>query len=148
VIALRVRTQLRVGWRAWLAWLLVVGVAAGIPLAAWAGAQRTQTAYDRFLDATDTFDVIVTNGATTPTNVNRQFDFDELAARPDVIDAAVVLYYTATGVAPDGHPITPADITPVAPVDGRFGTELARTPLMSVPRPATPWPWTSSGWRS
>ena len=44
VIALRVRNQLRAHARGWLIWAVIVGVTAGIPLAALAGAHRTQTA--------------------------------------------------------------------------------------------------------
>ena len=135
MIVVRGRVQLRAHWRSWLLWALVVGLAGGIPLAAVAGARRTQSAYDRFLVDTATFDVLLTNGGTTPVNANRQFDLAEVTGWSEVADGAALLYYTPNGRSPDGRPVTPEDLTPLAPVDGRFGTDLIRTPLLSGRRP-------------
>jgi ABC-type lipoprotein release transport system permease subunit len=122
MIALHVRAQLRARWRSWLAWVLVVGVATGIPVAVLAGAERTQTAYDRFLDTSEAFDVLVTNGGTSPTNLNRQFDFDALARRPEVAASSLFAYYFPFGVRDDGLPISPQSVTPFALLDDHFGT--------------------------
>ncbi len=124
MIALRVRNQLRAHARGWLIWAVIVGVTAGIPLAALAGAHRTQTAYDRFLEATEAFDVLVSNGGTSPTNLNRQFDFEAVAARPEVEAAAVLGYYGPYGVRADGLPIDGNDLLPLALLDRRFGRDF------------------------
>lgn len=137
MIALRVRNQFRSHARAWLVWAVIVGVTAGIPLAAVAGAHRTQTAYARFLDATEAFDVLVSNGATSPTNLNRQFDFEAVAAGPEVEAASVLGYYSAYGVRADGLPITPQDFTPLALLDGRLGRDFNVLPMVDGRMPET-----------
>ena len=104
---------------------------AGIPLAAASGARRTETAYERFLDDTEAFDVLIVNGGTTPDNLNRQFDFDELASRPEVAEAARLNYYLPEGLRPDGLPLTSSDLLPVAPVDGAFWTEVNEVRILS-----------------
>jgi len=137
VIALRVRNQLRAHARGWLVWAVIVGVTAGIPLAALVGAHRTQTAYDRFLDATEAFDVLVSNGGTSPTNLNRQFDFEAVAAGPEVEAAAVLGYYGPYGVRADGLPIDGNDLLPLALLDGRFGRDFNTLPMVRGRMPET-----------
>jgi len=137
VIALRVRNQLRAHARGWLVWAVIVGVIAGIPLAALAGAHRTQTAYDRFLEATEAYDVLVANGGTSPTNLNRQFDFEAVAARPEVESAAVLGYYGPYGVRADGLPIDGNDLLPLALLDRRFGRDFNTMPMLRGRMPET-----------
>jgi putative ABC transport system permease protein len=131
VRGVRARARWRAAGRSWLLWSVVLGVAAGIPLAAASGARRTETAYERFLDDTEAFDLLVVNGGTTPDNVNRQFDFDDLASRPEVAETARLNYYLPEGLRPDGLPLTSTDLLPVAPVDGAFGTEMNEVRILS-----------------
>jgi ABC-type lipoprotein release transport system permease subunit len=121
--ALLLRTQTRSRWRSWLVLAILVGVVAGGLLATLAAARRTETAYTRFLKDTAAFDISLTNG-TTPDNVNRQFDFEQVARLPEVADAAVAYYYGASGTAPSGRRIVPGDLTPLSSIDGKFGTTL------------------------
>ena len=51
--------ELRARWRATLVLALMVGLGGGVALATAAGARRTNTAFDRFLDATDYIDTRV-----------------------------------------------------------------------------------------
>jgi hypothetical protein len=51
--------RLRARWRAWLALVLLTGVAGGAVLAAAAGARRTESAFPRFLRDTAAADVVV-----------------------------------------------------------------------------------------
>ena len=96
MIALRVRNQLRAHARCWLIWAVIVGVTAGIPLAALAGAHRTQTAYDRFLDATEAFDVLVVQRGHQPDEPQPAVRLrGGSPARPEVEAAAVLGYYAA-----------------------------------------------------
>jgi ABC-type lipoprotein release transport system permease subunit len=122
-LALLLRRQARGRWRSWVGAAVLVGVISGAIIATLAGARRTETAYARFIEGTHAFDVIVSNG-TSPENINRQFDFDEVAHLPDVVDAAVVSYYFVTGTTASGRSITTNDISPLASLDGRFGSEL------------------------
>src|SRR5207245_4630972 len=77
----RLRVEARAHWRAWFVAALLIGVVSGGAIAAFAAADRTQTAYDRFLRGTHAFDIALTNGST-PDSINRQFDFDEIAHLP------------------------------------------------------------------
>ncbi|MEY2567207.1 MAG: putative transport system permease protein [Actinomycetota bacterium] len=120
------RVEARARWRAWLAMALLFGLLGGGVIAALAGARRTETAYPRFRRATRAFDVLVTNGGTTPTNLNKQFDFDEVARLPQVIDSARVGYYLPIGSGPNGRAIVDSDLAPFVALDGKFGATLNR----------------------
>jgi len=120
---LRLRVETRSHWRSWLGVALLVGVVSGATIAAFAGARRTQTAYDRFLRGTHAFDVLVSNGSK-PESLNRQFDFDEIARLPEVVDATQMSYYFGEGKTAAGRPITEGDLSLFASGDGRFGTAL------------------------
>lgn len=61
-IWMTLRSELRARWRAWLALALVFGLGAGGAIAAAAGARRTDTAYPRFVAATDAFDAVSGGG--------------------------------------------------------------------------------------
>jgi len=95
-VRLRLRTAARVHWRSWLGVAVLVGVMSGAGIAAFSGAHRTQTAYERFLRGTHAFDIALTNGST-PATINRQFDFDEIAHLPQVADATKMSYYAPEG---------------------------------------------------
>jgi hypothetical protein len=126
---LRLRAEVRRRWSSWLLIAVVASLVWGVALVALTGARRTETAYGRFLDATDRFDLLVTNGST-PELFNRQFDFDAVARLPEVADAALVAYYFPSGRAPDGEPLANNSITPFGPADGRFGRDLNRAKVL------------------
>jgi hypothetical protein len=102
----------------------------GVVIAALAGAWRTDTAYPRFVAGTNAFDVLVTNGGTTAENANRVFDFDEIRARPEVADAAILHIYVPTGTTPSGRPVGVADIVVLGDGEGRFGRDLTRARVL------------------
>ena len=108
---------------AWLRLALVLGIAGAVILAALAAADRTHSAYGRFLDETTAFDVLIANGGTTPTNANRQFDFDALAARDDVAASSAIRTWLPVGRTASGRSVTTLDILPVT-MDAGFGRKL------------------------
>lgn len=120
---LRLRVDARAHWRSWLGIALLVGILSGAAIAAFAGARRTQSAYDRFLRGTHAFDIGVTNG-TTPESINKQFDFEEVAHLPEVAEAAKVAYYNGVGATPSGRTFGENDVALLAPIAGGFGTSL------------------------
>jgi ABC-type lipoprotein release transport system permease subunit len=122
---LRLRVDARSHWRSWLGVALLVGILTGAGIAAFAGADRTQSSLNRFVVGTDAFDIALTNGST-PGSINRQFDFNEIAHLPEATDATKVAYYNAEGTGPDGAPFDQADLAPLAPIDGRFGVTMNR----------------------
>jgi hypothetical protein len=129
--AFLLRAQIRSRWRSWLVLAILAGVGAGTLLATLAGAERTETAYSRFLKDSAAFDVALPNGATTPDNVNRQFDFEEVARLPEVADAAATYYYAASGTTPSGRRIVPSEVTPLASIDGKFGKTLNKARVLA-----------------
>jgi len=126
---LRLRAEVRRRWSSWLLIAVLAALVWGVALVALTGARRTETAYDRFLTATDRFDVLVTNGST-PDQFNRQFDFDEVARLPEVADSALIGYYLPSGRTPSGEPLSSSSITPFAATDGRFGYDLNRAKVL------------------
>src|SRR6476469_5063945 len=55
---MRLRSELRTRWRAWLGLALLIGLAGSAAVAAAAGARRTETAYPRFVQAQNGYDLI------------------------------------------------------------------------------------------
>lgn len=76
------RAQLRRGWRSLVGIVLLITLVGGLALAGLAGAQRTRTAVDRMIDATDAADISV-NPDMGDESV---LDFDKVAALPMVAD--------------------------------------------------------------
>ena len=58
-LTFHLRAEARRRWPAWLAVVLVIGVAGGLVLGTVAGARRTATAFDRMVGATETSEVMV-----------------------------------------------------------------------------------------
>jgi len=82
----RFRAELRSRWRAWLGLGLLVGLAAGAVMALVAGARRTDSAYSRFLEANNAYDVMIMDWG--PPNFAGLGGFDGIAALPSVEDSA------------------------------------------------------------
>jgi putative ABC transport system permease protein len=113
---LRFRTDARARWRAWLGLALLIGFASGAVLALWAGARRTDTAYDRLLDSHRAYDVAVLVPAGEPALA--AFDTDQLAALPEVSEATTAGFFFA------------GDFVALADRNGRLGTEINRFKLL------------------
>jgi ABC-type lipoprotein release transport system permease subunit len=112
------RHELRQHWVSYVGLALVVGIVAGLVIALVAGGRRTDTAYDRFLQAQRAYDVAVINYPSDGTAV---FDLDEIAALPDVEDSAAGPFnYVPLGA---GVPALGSD-------DGRIGTAINRFELV------------------
>ncbi len=94
---------MRVGWKSAIAAALIVGTAGGASLAAFAGARRSATAFDRFATVTQAADILVTgqwgDGALTTSGIR---------ALPGVAAATGGLGFAA--FAADGSNIEPATI--------------------------------------
>ena len=123
---LRARSELRSRRRAMLSLALLVAVTAGVVMAAAAGARRTHTAYARFVDAHNAYDIAVGNDqdfAVTPEQVRA------IEALPQVAEhVRGLLVYADLG---------PAGVPFYAPADARLGTTLNRFELLEgrLPRP-------------
>jgi len=113
-VGYRFRAELRLRWRAWLGLGLLVGLAAGAVMALAAGARRTDSAYARFLDTHDAYDVMVFDfGQPGSPGVG---GFDKIRALPSVQDSAA----GELGLIPLGR----SHVIGLASEDGRIGTEI------------------------
>lgn len=121
--AVRLRSELRSGWRGWLTLAVLIGLFGGIVLGTVAGARRTATAYPRLLDASGSGHALVS--ARRQTAFERYYG--ELARRPEVADTGYLV----------GMPV---DDNVVAPADPRLYRALDRPRLLAgrFPRPDDP----------
>ena len=132
---LRFRAELRSRWRALLAVALLVGLAGGATLAALAGARRTDTAFDRLVEKTDAWDVLVNPDLGT----DSVLDDRDIAALPQV-EAAGRVNGMFMGPA---HPKSFTDFFEFATVlasDGKVGYDFSRPKLLRgrMPNPDRP----------
>jgi hypothetical protein len=155
---MRFRAELRSRARAWLGLALLVGVAAGVVIAAAAGARRTDTAYARFLDHSAPIDAMIGIPFDCPPREERATgpgrpplrcaDAEDIAALPGVDAAAELLYYGPGEVAirtVDGEGLQPepgdagysgpGEIILVAGVDRSFGSDVQRYQVLEGRRP-------------
>ena len=109
-------------WRSWVVLVILVAVAGGAVLAAAAGARRTDSAYQRFLQVSKASDVLV-----SPANTGLDGYYRALARLPDVAALAPVVGFNALPLGPGGRPVfaAPVDVA----LDGRFG-HLIEIPKM------------------
>lgn len=128
-----VSAALRSQWRAWLSLSLLFGVFGGVVLAAAAGARRTDTAYVRFLEATDASDVYI-----SPYETLLRGSYDEIRRLPQVQDAGLISVPLLAQVGPDGA--GNFLIFSAASVDGRYGYTINRPKLLRgrLPDPSDP----------
>ncbi len=130
--------------KSWLLLSVLFGLLCGAATAAFAGAQRTGSAFERLADETLAADVIAVMECS-----------DDCAARsarvgllPSVAEAAPVVTYLAAMTTSAGRPLSvgedacytgAGEIDLVLPVDGQFGSTVNRYHLVagSVPDPAS-----------
>ena len=121
--------ELRIRWRGWAAFVLLVAVAGGAVLAAAAGARRTSTAYPRFLRVSHASDLLVSPAGTGTTG------YDVALARlPGVKLAAPVVGLGLIPVRRDGRLDLTAGV--LAPADDQFGrvTDVPKVLAGRLPR--------------
>src|SRR6266545_4197168 len=91
--------QLLAAWRGWVTLAVLVGLAAGVALAAVAGARRTDSAYPRFLQASKASDVLVSPAGSGLTGY-----YGALARLPGVSAIAPIAGIQALPAGPKGRP--------------------------------------------
>ena len=121
--------QLLAAWRGWAALVLLVGFAAGVVLVAVAGAQRTNSAYGRFLEASKASDVLV-----SPVNTGLTGYYGALSRLRGVSAVAPIVGLQAGPIGPDGVPDFGAPVA--APADGRLEHLLEVPKLLAGRLPA------------
>jgi len=124
----RFRAELRTRWRAWLALVLIVGVAGGAVVALAAGAGRTDSAYRRMHDEQNGYDVLVSLNTITGGETDQVLDAEEVARLPNVAESAPTSSFFVT---------LGAGVGVLLPPDERIGTEINRFTLLEG-RPPDP----------
>jgi hypothetical protein len=125
--------KLRAWWRGWTVLALLTGLAGGVVLTATAGALRTDSAYPRFLRASEAADVLVSPAG------HGVGGFDAALARlPQAAVTAAVVGLQVEPVRADGTVDNSA--TTLAPLDGRMAHELEIPKLLAgrLPRADRP----------
>ena len=117
-VLLRVRSDLRARWRAWLGLTLIMGIAAGAVISSAAGARRTDTSYSRFVRSMRGPDAFVFE-TTDPAFAS--ITEAQLKTLPEVASTAPLVGYTSTE----------PDVNLAAPLDNRYGSVMGRAKLLS-----------------
>lgn len=117
---MRIRAELGARWRAWLGLALLLGMFGGAAVAAAAGARRTSTAYPRFVEAQNGFDVLIGSvgeEAGDPAKV-----FAELNSIPQVAQACYGKGFVSDAVIlPSGRRVALPDVLLVSGFEGACG---------------------------
>ena len=134
-VALRVRSDARRRWRAWVSVALLIGVGAGAAMALAQGARRTRGAYPRFADAQHAADIVVTGKSSF--GLVGAVDLDQVDQLPAVAASArAFVGLPFTGTLDDGRTIDASDVFPVAALDRRLGHDIEDWKLLTGRRAA------------
>src|SRR5690242_1541213 len=125
---MRLRSELRTRWRAWLGLALLIGLAGSAAVAAAAGARRTETAYPRFVQAQNGYDLI-TGGF--PARIDPGRTLARMEALPEVAQWARVDVAASSAILPSGRVAPAPELMAVTDLMGRAGFRLNRFKVIS-----------------
>src|SRR5205823_1078976 len=125
---MRLRSELRTRWWAWLGLALLIGLAGAAAAAAAAGARRTETAYPRFVQAQNGYDLI-TGGF--PGNIDPARALARIEALPEVAQWARIDVAAATAILPSGRVAPAPELMAATDLRGRAGFRLNRFKVIS-----------------
>jgi hypothetical protein len=125
---MRLRSEMRARWRAWLGLALLIGLAGGAAVAAAAGARRTESAYPRFVQVQKGYD-LVTGGF--PDNIDPERALAQMAAMPEVLQWARVDVASYAAILPSGRRVSVPELAAVTDLSGRAGFQLNRFKVVS-----------------
>src|SRR5215218_6655493 len=125
---MRLRSEMRSRWRAWLGLALLIGLGGGAAVAAAAGARRTETAYPRFVQVHKGYD-LVTGGF--PDNIDPERALAQMAAMPVVLQSARVDVASYTAILPSGRRVSVPELAAVTDLSGRAGFQFNRFKVVS-----------------
>jgi ABC-type lipoprotein release transport system permease subunit len=124
-VLMLLRTQ-RNALRSWITLALLLAVVGGGVLAAGAGARRTDTAYPRFLAASNNADVLVTGGGNNGNLTDQITLMKGIASWPQIDQAGLGYWAFAAVWLPSGKPVDSNDVSPIVLPDQRFGRSIGR----------------------
>ena len=113
---MRLRSELRTRWRSWLGLAVLIGLVGGAAVAAAAGARRTETAYPRFVQAQNGYDLITGgfSGKVDPARVLAQIE-----ALPEVAQWTRVDVAAWTAILPSGRVAPAPELVAATDLTGR-----------------------------
>ncbi len=143
-VGYRFRAELRTRWRSWLALALLIGAVGGVVVVLAAGSRRTGSAHARFLSTSHAYDLGVATFCAPDLRLNGSGPDlgcqDEIARLPAVADAAVISELPALVETIDGKSVQPdatdpcysgpGQVSVVADLSGRFGSEINRSRIV------------------
>lgn len=100
-LALHLRAEVRRSWRALVATIVLVGVIGGLVVGTLAGARRTDSAFDRLLADTESWDVLVNPAIGTASELT----LADVESIPSVREATAVYGMPVFLLGPDGEPL-------------------------------------------
>jgi hypothetical protein len=80
------RAEVRRRWPVWVAVVVVIGLSGGLAIGALAGARRTHTAFDRMVEDTQAWDVLVNPNDGSESALR----LEDVAGMPEVVEAGVL----------------------------------------------------------
>ncbi len=125
---MRLRSEVRARWRSWLGLALLIGLAGAAAVAAAAGARRTETAYPRFVQAQNGYD-LVTGGSAG--NIDPERALARMEAMPAVAQWARVDVAASSAILPSGRVAPAPELMAVTDLRGRAGFRLNRFKVIS-----------------
>src|SRR6266568_1416363 len=129
---MRLRSELRARWRSWLGVALLIGLAGAAAVAAAAGARRTETAYPRFVQAQNGYDLVT--GGFAP-SIDPARALAQMEAMPEVSQWARIDVAASTAILPSGREAPAPELMAVTDLTGRAGFRLNRFKVIAG-RPA------------
>jgi len=125
---MRLRSELRTRWRAWLGLAVLIGLVGAAAVAAAAGARRTETAYPRFVQAQNGYDLI-TGGF--PGRIDPGRALAQMEALLEVAQWARVDVAASSAILPSGRVAPAPELMAVTDLMGRAGFRLNRFKVIS-----------------
>jgi FtsX-like permease family len=125
---MRLRSETRTRWRAWITLALLIGLAGGATAAAAAGARRTETAYPRFVQAQNGYQLLVRGW---PEDVNPERSMARIEAMPEVAQWARIDVVGVLAILPSGRLAPPQELTATTDLMGSAGFRLNRFKVIS-----------------
>jgi hypothetical protein len=114
----------RAALRAWVSVAVLLAVIGGVVLALGAGARRTDTAYPRFLGASNPPDVLVTGSGTTGNFDDQSPVLHRIEALPQVAQAGIGYWALVAVRLLDGRVVTGEQASTIVLPDARYGRSI------------------------
>jgi hypothetical protein len=107
---------------------LLIGLGGGAAVAAAAGARRTETAYPRFVQTQQGYD-LVTGGF--PKKLDPERTLTQMAAMPEVLESARLYVAAYAAILPSGRRVSIPELGAFTDPSGRVGYRLNRFKVLS-----------------